>query len=550
MNFKTLLSTCFAVQMTLALRANNLWSVTSAADDGGPSTLRTIVGGSSATDIILIRLTNATITLTSGEIPIFWSLTIRGAGPSKLTIDANKNGRAFNIINGGGAPTVYISGMTIQNGLVVGTPGADGGFGEVGGNGSSAGGGAIQVDGDLFLSNCWFNANAVIGGQGGRGGDNVLGTAYQPTNGGAGGGAGGAAIARVGTIGTFVSAIRCTFSSNTATGGKGGAGGHNFNFAVMNPGGNGGAGGLAGTAAGNFLSLTNCTFSGNQALAGQGGEGGDSDAPTSGGAGGTGGNADTGAFAMNSGGVMVSCTVVSNSAIGGLGGVGGAGSPNGPAGASGTGKIGAISGDTSMGFCVGYMGNCIVANNFASTSLSNLDMLVNDLGFNFIGDNVDPGPCMGPFTRVGTVQSPLDPQLGPLAQNGGGMPTHAPLANSTVIGYGSSLGTTNDERNAARPFGPPIFNSSDGSDIGAVEFGSPPLGGGIGGGGSGSSGGGPNFIVSWPSSYGDFSLQSAPGLSDPSAWSIVPTRPVEIGDQFVVSNSIVGSSMFYRLIRH
>jgi hypothetical protein len=197
------------------------------------------------------------------------------------------------------------------------------------------------------------------------------------------------------------------------------------------------------------------------------------------------------------------------------------------------------------------MGNTIVANNFATTIHSNCDMYVIDLGFNFIGDDDYPGNCLVPTTRVGTVQSPLDPQLGPLAQNGGGMPTHMPLANSTVIGYGSSLGTTNDERNAARPFGPPIYNSSDGSDVGAVEFGSPPLGGGIGGGGgSGGSGGGSSFVVSWPSAYGDFSLQSAPGLSDPSAWSIVPTTPIEIGDQFVVSNSIVGSSMFYRLVHH
>jgi hypothetical protein len=209
---------------------------------------------------------------------------------------------------------------------------------------------------------------------------------------------------------------------------------------------------------------------------------------------------------------------------------------------------GGVSGISPNSTCDHPVGNTIIANNFASTSVSNLNLLIHDLGYNFIGDNFDPGPCLLPTTREGTVQTPLDPQLGPLAQNGGGLPTHAPLNNSPVVGYGFRFDTTTDERNAARPFGPAFLG--DGSDVGAVELGSPPLGGGIGGGGSGGSGGGSSFVVSWPSSYGDVSLQSAPGLGDPGAWSMVSNTPVEIGDQFVVSNSIVGPSMFFRLIRH
>jgi hypothetical protein len=543
MNFKTLVSTCVAVQITFALHAKT-WSVTSTADSGVGSLRDTINVQSGPGDTIFINLTN-TIFLTSGEIPIAWTLDIVGPGPSRLTIDASKNGRAFHIF--GNQTHVSISGMTVQNGLVIGAAGADGGLGMVGGSGGDVLGGAILADGVLFLSNCWFNANAVIGGQGGIGGPNVPGTGYQATNGGGGGGAGGGAVS-LGTMGVSLSAIRCTFSSNTATGGAGGTGGYNSNVVVILPGGDGGNGGPVSDGAGGFDFVTNCTFSGNQVIGGQGGQGGVSVAPTSGGAGGKGGTGEAGAATLRLHGGMVSCTIVSNSAIAGLGGAGGAGSPNGPGGADGIGRVGGLLADD--GQCDRRLGNTIVANNFATTSYTNCDLLVVDLGFNFIGDNVDPGPCIGSYTQVGTVQSPLDPQLGPLAQNGGGLPTHAPLLNSPVIGYGSSLGTTTDERNAARPFGPPIFNSSDGTDIGAVELGSPPLGGGIGGGGSGGSGGGPNFIVSWPSSYGDVSLQSAPGLSDPSAWSMVTNTPVEIGDQFVVSNSIVGPSMFYRLILH
>jgi hypothetical protein len=191
------------------------------------------------------------------------------------------------------------------------------------------------------------------------------------------------------------------------------------------------------------------------------------------------------------------------------------------------------------------VGNTIVANNFATTLNTNIYMTVDDLGFNYFGDNDSPGNCIGPTTRVGTVQAPLDPQLGPLAQNGGGLPTHAPLNGSPVIGYGFSFGTISDERGAPRPFGPPLLTAtvppSDGSDVGAVEFGSPPLGLGKSG---------TNVVVSWPASYGDFTLQSAPSFGSADNWSNVPDMPVVIGDQFVVSNSIVGSGMFYRLVHN
>jgi hypothetical protein len=224
-----------------------------------------------------------------------------------------------------------------------------------------------------------------------------------------------------------------------------------------------------------------------------------------------------------------------------VGGAGGAGSPNGSAGTDGIGQIGGAEGVTFGPFCDRFVGNTIIANNFATTIYTNVAMAIHDLGFNYIGDNWDPGQCMGGLSRVGTVQSPLDPQLGPLAQNGGGVPTHAPLNNSPVIGYGFSFGSISDERGAARPFGAAVMTGSDGSDVGAVEFGSPPIGLGM----SGS-----NVVVTWPAAYGDFKLQSASSLENPSNWSIVPDTPMVIGDQFVVSNSIAGPAMFYRLVHN
>src|SRR5262249_44613761 len=67
---------------------------------------------------------------------------------------------------------VYISAMTISNGLVVGADGADGALGMNGQNGGDAHGGGLLATCVVLLSNCWFTENVVIGGQGRRGGGN------------------------------------------------------------------------------------------------------------------------------------------------------------------------------------------------------------------------------------------------------------------------------------------------------------------------------------------------------------------------------------------
>jgi hypothetical protein len=138
----------------------------------------------------------------------------------------------------------------------------------------------------------------------------------------------------------------------------------------------------------------------------------------------------------------------------------------------------------------------------------------------------------------------LHPQLAPLAQNGGGLPTHEPLQGSPVIDWGSAFGTTTDERRAPRPFGSPAVTGGDGSDIGAFEFGSTPLGGSIGGGGTN----GPQIIITWPAYYGDFTLQSSSNLFLASSWMNVTDTPAVVGDSFVVTNVLSGPGRFYRLI--
>jgi hypothetical protein len=285
--------------------------------------------------------------------------------------------------------------------------------------------------------------------------------------------------------------------------------------------------------------FTNCTFSGNEAIGGAGGDGGTNIVAFPGGNGGNGAEGSCGAisaFGFN----IISCTVVSNTATGGAGGNGGSGSPFGASGTAGPGATGGICGYLITCGGGAKMGNTILADNFATTSNMNAYFTLNDLGYNYFGDDMYM-PCAGPLSRIGTVSIPLHAQLGPLAQNGGGLPTHAPLQGSPVIDWGYSFGVTNDERRAPRPYGSPL-NSGDGSDIGAFEFGSTPLGMSTGG------SNGTQVLITWPAYYGDFMLQTSSNLVAPGSWINVTDAPAVVGDLFVVTNTPSGPSGFYRLI--
>lgn len=519
-------------------------TVSSLADDNSPPTLRAQVAASAPGDTIVFS-TTGTIVLTN-SIMIWQTLFVRGPGPANLTVDANFVDRAFIIT--GGVP-VLLSGLTIKDGLIVGVNGVDGGYNTNGTDGFPAFGGAILlnnpvINGSLVLSNCWFDRNAVFGGHGGRGGDNTPFANYPPGNGGNGGvAAGGAVFSFNGNL----TAVNCTFSDNRAVGGRGGDGGNNQN--EPRTGGNGGVGGLAQAGAIDLTNITsvmpaftNCTLSGNYVIGGFGGNGGANNITLPGGNGGNGATGDSGtmdAFAF----YMISCTVVSNTATGGTGGAGGAGSPAGVSGNSGPGTVGGIR--AYLIICNGgvLMGNTILSDNSASTSYTNGYFRFLDLGFNYFGDD-DYIPCATPFSRIGTVASPLHAHLGPLAQNGSGLPTHAPLPGSPVIDWGFRFNTTADERNAPRPVGAPIAASGgDGSDVGAFEFGSTPLGfiqGGSGG----------KLVLTWPACYGDFTLQSTANLLASNSWINVTGTPVVVGGQFMATNSTTGSNQFFRLINH
>jgi hypothetical protein len=119
--------------------------------------------------------------------------------------------------------------------------------------------------------------------------------------------------------------------------------------------------------------------------------------------------------------------------------------------------------------------NTIVSGNSATTGAD-------------VSGSVSPDPpslITASFSLIGSVDSysPLkqtgpnligqDPQLGPLAGNGGTTQTQKPAVTSPVIDQGAAFGLGSDQRGLGRPVEiPTIPNAAggDGSDIGAVEL--------------------------------------------------------------------------------
>jgi hypothetical protein len=114
-------------------------------------------------------------------------------------------------------------------------------------------------------------------------------------------------------------------------------------------------------------------------------------------------------------------------------------------------------------------------------------------------------------------------------------------AGSPAIDKGKNFGLAADQRGAPRPYDfPSIINAGggDGSDIGAFELGRPTLT--I-----------QQFanaaVLSWPSYYPDFVLQSVSDLNASNSWVNVAGTPVVIGSQNVLTNAPIFGNRFYRL---
>jgi parallel beta-helix repeat protein len=471
--------------------------VTTASDSGAGSLRQNILlAGSVESTITFASNVVGTITLTNGALGISKNVSIVGPGARVLTLDANANGHIFEVLSGNAS----ISGLTLANGRYVGTPGG------VEQNGAQARGGGIFNQATLALNDCILSNNVVIGGQGG------------PTASGFAGGGGngfGGAIANIGTL----AMTNCYLVASSATGGTGGA---------ATGGGFAGSGGQAyggGVYSSGPLTLVRCALAMSIASGGSGGGG-----IGSGSGGGIYNDADV---------TMLTCTVASNSASGGGNGFGGGIYHN---GTTLTIRASTIAGNQAdyggglFGSAAADCGDAILAYNAAGTG-PDCSGTINSSDYNLI-QNTSGATITGATTHNITGQNPL---LSALADNGGLTPTLATLAGSPVRDQGKNLGPATDQRGAPRPFDfPSIPNAAggDGSDMGAFEAGSPQLA--IQKSGSAA-------VLSWPSYYGGFTVQSVTNVSLSNAWTAVAGTPVVSGNQYVFTNGPLTGNKFYRL---
>ena len=286
-------------------------------------------------------------------------------------------------------------------------------------------GGAIYNSGQLTIDRTTLNANTASGGNGYNGASDYYTMNGYP--GGSGANAFGGGIYNVSSL----TISRSTLCGNIAKGGDGGWGGYGIQFADI--GGSGGDGGNGATGMGGALFssgsavLVNCTIVLNSARGGSGGHGGDGYGHITGqsGHGGNGGNGGNGIGGCVSGSCsFINCTILGNSSVAGSAGGAGAGSFGNPIpGASGSAYGGGEGGPNTLCFSNTPGGN----NTFAN------------------------------------------PQLGPLADNGGPTLTMALLPGSPAIDAGSAVGApATDQRGIPRPQGA-------GVDIGAFEYLSSPI---------------------------------------------------------------------------
>lgn len=382
-----------------------------------------------------------TITLHS-ELLISSDITINGPGARVLAISGGGTNRVLNIVSPiGSVSNTTVSGLTIR----------DGNYSPSQNQGETRQGGGILLQGNLICNDCAFLNNSVTG-------------ASNTNNGGTGGtGQGGAIFFYAGNLPLNLVLNRCTFSGNSATGSAGtafSAGG------TLGPGGNGGSGqgGAIFCDAHTLAQATNCTFSGNTATGGAGGAG--SGTQNAAGGDGTGAAIFTTA-AVGGGSITTSnCTISGNTGTGGLGF-----GTRFRHGANG-GSNGGVFSTTGDGWT--EVSSTIIAGNNAvnGDAAPDVEGPFHSDGYNLIGIGDQSVGFTATGDQVGTTAAAINPQLGPLQNNGGPTDTMALLSNSSAIDQGGGNLTT-DQRGEPRPFDDPsIPNVSGGSgrDIGAFEL--------------------------------------------------------------------------------
>lgn len=413
--------------------------------------------GSEDTIVFDPGLNGQTITLNGSQLSLTRNVKVTGLGADQLMISGNNSSRVLEVDP---SVTVTLSGLTIANG---------GGRDE---------GGGIENSGTLTVINCTLSHNSA--GEGGgienSGKLTVTGCTLSDNSGELDGGG----IANFSGSGMTVS--DCIFSGNS-TGEDGDGGGgifstfgsvvvSNSTFSDnLNTGDDALGGGICNEGT---LTLTNCTFSGNRDTAFAGGGIANFGQMTVTNCALRNNSAPFGGGISNSRQMTVSnCTLWNNSASNWGGGIYNDGTlaltdstlSGNSASVTGEGGGGGIFNATSeLRPVVLRVANTLIAGNTTAGSGPDINGAVTSLGYNLIGN---PSGASG---LIGTDLLGVNPQLGPLQDNGGPVPTMALLPDSPAIDAGSDAlavdasgqAVPTDQRGFAR-----IAN--DTVDIGAFE---------------------------------------------------------------------------------
>jgi CSLREA domain-containing protein len=432
--------------------------------------------------------------LTLTDVVVNGNRTGNGSQPPPAVL-----GTGFDIAGPGGfGGGIYSDGsLSLSNVTVSNNTSGDGASAFYSGSGGR-GGGIFINSGSLTMTNCLVSAN--VNGNGG------ISTSGSITSGGEGGGIG----VRVGTIAISDSSI---VNNTTGTG------------QVASPSNNatgGGGGGItidSGAGETGPVTITNCTISENHTgngngFAGQAGFGGglynlsssnltiirSTISGNTTGNGLNGGESGVGGGLANSNSAItkiIDSTISGNSI--GSGGASGAGiwnasklfltnttvvlNTNASFGGAGIHQFNSSSSIT--------LRNTIVALNTLSGQTTSPDVAgppaYNSQGHNLIGDGDGASGFSSAIgDQVGTSAAPLNPQLGPLAKNGGSTKTHALLSSSSALDAGDNCVTdaahcgdsnipqlTTDQRGFSRSVDGPDADSTASVDIGAYEMQAP-----------------------------------------------------------------------------
>jgi CSLREA domain-containing protein len=384
----------------------------------------------------------------SGDLDILADLTITGSANAPAIINGNGAALSDRVFDVSAAATVSFNRLTIRNGTEP--------------PGSLAGGGGVTNNGRATFTNTTISGN--IAGTGGGGVSNGSGVGATSTfinstiTGNSAGGSGGGVRIGAGASSSFVNT---TISGNLAQVGGGGVSNDGAaTFANTNIAGNGAGGrggGVFNGAPSSASTFTNSTFSGNTA----GLEGG-----------GLFNSAGAGTNLMNStlsgnrandsgGGLQGGTATLSNVTI----------TANvADSDANGTGDGGGVASAT-LSVRNSIIGGNMDASTPPSAVIPDCSATVNSQGYNLIGNATGCAIAVGPSDKVGSGAAPIDPALGPLANNGGPTPTHALLASSparvggspTAPGGPGDACTASDQRGVPRPQGARC-------DVGAYEY--------------------------------------------------------------------------------